>query len=44
MKPQTGKRTFTINIFPDISESRGSQEIEFGQLIEFNVRNISLKK
>ena len=44
MKPQTGKRTFTINIFPDISKSRGSQKMEFGQLIEFNVRNISLKK
>ena len=39
---QTGIKTMTIKILPNISESKGSQTIELSQLIEYNVRNISL--
>ena len=31
------------NILPNISRSKGNQEVKFGQLIECNMRNISLK-
>ena len=41
MTSQTGKQTNTIHIFPNISTSIGNQTI-FGQLIEYNVRNIFL--
>ena len=39
---QTGIKTMTIKILPNISKSKGSQTIELRQLIEYNVRNISL--
>ena len=41
---QPGKQTIAIHILPDISRSRGNQTMKFGQLIEYNMRNIFLKK
>ena len=40
---QTGQ-VITIHILPDISRSKGNQSMKFGQLIEYNVRNIFLQK
>ena len=40
---QTGQ-VITIHILPDISRSKGNQAMKFGQLIEYNVRNIFLQK
>ena len=40
---QTGQ-LITIHILPDISRSKGNQAMKFGQLIEYNVRNIFLQK
>ena len=43
MTLQTGKQIFTIHILLNISRSEGNQTIEFGQLIEYNMRNIFLE-
>ena len=37
---QAGKQTNAIHILPDISRSEGNQTVIFGQLIEYNMRNI----
>ena len=37
---QPGKQAITIDILPNISRSKGYHTIKFGQLIEYNVRNI----
>ena len=41
---QPGKQTIAIHILPDISRSKGNQAMKFGQLIEYNTRNIFLEK
>ena len=41
---QPGKQTRAINILPDILRSKGKQTMKFGQLIEYNMRNIFLEK
>ena len=41
---QIGPQTVTINILVDISKRRENQTMKFGQLMEYNVINISLKK
>ena len=41
---QPGKQTITIYALPNISRSKGNQAMKFGQLIEYNMRNIFLKK
>ena len=41
-KPE--KQIITIHVLPNISRSKGSQAMKFGQLIEYNMRNISLEK
>ena len=33
-----------MHILPIISRSKGNQTTKYGQLIEYNMRNISLKK
>ena len=33
-----------IHILPNISESKGNQAMKIGQLIEYNMRNISVEK
>ena len=41
---QPGKQTITPHIIPSISRSKGNQAKKFRQLMEYNVRNISLHK
>ena len=41
---QTGKQTIAIHKLPNISRSKGNQTMKFGQLIEYNMRNIFFKK
>ena len=36
----TGKQIITILILPHISRSKGNQTMKFGQLTQYNVRNI----
>ena len=44
MTSQTGKQTIVTHILPNISISKGNETIKFGQLIEYNMRNIFLEK
>ena len=39
-----GLETIAIHILPNISQSKGNQTMKFGQLIEYNKRNIFLQK
>ena len=41
---QPGLQKIAIQIFPNISQNKGNQTIKFGQLIEYNKRNIFLQK
>ena len=41
---QPGLQTITIHILPNISQSKGNQKMKFGELIEYNRRNIFLQK
>ena len=43
MTLQTGKQTTAIEILPHISRSNGNQAMKFGQVIEYNPRNIFQK-
>ena len=43
MTSYTGKQIIEINILPNISRSKGNLAIKFGQLIDYNVRNIFLQ-
>ena len=42
MMSQPGKQTITIHKFK-VSRSQGNQSMKFGQLIEYNMRNIFLE-
>ena len=44
MMSQPGSQTIAIHILPDISNSKGNQTMKFGQLIEYNKKNIFLQK
>ena len=44
MTSQLGLQTIAIHILPNISQSKGNQAMKFGQLIEYNKRNIFLQK
>ena len=44
MTSQPGSQTIAISIFTSISRSKGNQAMEFGQLIEYNLRNIFPQK
>ena len=44
MKSQPGKQAIAIHILPNISKSKGISDNEFGQSIEYNMRNIFLEK
>ena len=44
MKSQPDSKTVPINILISISRSKGNQSMKFGQLIEYNMRNIFLEK
>ena len=40
MTSQTGQQIIAIHILPNISGSKRNQAMKFGQLIEYNMRNI----
>ena len=44
MTSQPGKQTVAIDILPNISRSKGQPDNEFGQLIEYNEKNIFHQK
>ena len=44
MTSHTGTQTVTIRILSDISRSKTNYAMKFGQLIEYNMRNIFLEK
>ena len=44
MTSQPGYQTIVTHILPNISRSKGSQTMKFGQLIECNMKNIFLEK
>ena len=44
MMPQAGKQILTIHILLNISRERRNQAMKFGQLIEYDMRNIFLTK
>ena len=44
MTSQLGLETIVIHIFTNISRSKDNQAMEFGQLTEYNMRNIFLVK
>ena len=43
MTLQPGLQTIAIHIFPNISQSKGNLTMKFGQLIEYNKRNVFIK-
>ena len=44
MTSQPGLQTIAILILSNISRSKGNQTTKFGQLIEYNMRNIFVEK
>ena len=44
MTSKPGKQTIAIHIWPNISRSKDKLTMKFGQLIEYNTRNIFLEK
>ena len=44
MTSQSGKQTIAMNVIPNISRNKGNRTMRFGQLIEYNMRNIFLEK
>ena len=44
MTSQPGKPTTEIQILPNISKIKSNQTIKFGQLIEYNMKNLFFKK
>ena len=44
MTSQPGQQITAIHILPNISTSKGTQAMKFGQLIGYNMRNIFVEK
>ena len=44
MTSQHGEQTIVIQTLPNISKIKSSQTMKFGQLIEYNMRNIFPEK
>ena len=44
MTSQPGRQTITVQILPNISKNKDNHAMKFGQLIEYNVRNIFHQK
>ena len=44
MTAQPGLPTIAIHILPNTSQSKGNKTMKFGQLLEYNKRNIYLQK
>ena len=43
MTSRSGYQTISIHILSDISRSKGNQTMEFGQLTDYDIRNIFLE-
>ena len=43
MTSQPGKKTIAMHILTNISRNKGNQAMEFGHLIQYNMRNMFLK-
>ena len=43
MTSQCEKRAIAIHVLPNISRSKSNQTIKFGQLIEYNMKNVFLE-
>ena len=41
---QPGWQTITMHVVPNIPRNKSNQTVEIGQLIEYNMRNISVEK
>ena len=44
MTSQPGEQTIAIHILPNMSRSKGNQAIKYGQLIEYNMKNIFVER
>ena len=44
MTSQPGQQTIAMHILLNFSRSKGNQTIKFGQVIEYNLRNIFVEK
>ena len=44
MTSQPGKQILAIHVLVNISKSKRNQTMKFGQLIEFNMKNIFVEK
>ena len=44
MTSQTGQQIISMYILPNISRNKRNQVMKFGQLIEYNMKNIFLQK
>ena len=44
MTSQPGKETIVIHVLPNILRNKDNQAMEFGQLREYNIKNIFLEK
>ena len=44
MMSQPGQQAIAVHILTNISRSKGNHTIKFGQLIDYNMRNIFLEK
>ena len=44
MTSQPGWQTITMHVVPNIPRNKSNQTVEIGQLIEYNMRNISVGK
>ena len=42
MTSQSGLQTIAIHILPNVSRTKGNQTMKFNQLIEYNMRKISV--
>ena len=43
MTSQTEKQVIAVHIFPNILRNKGNQTMKFGQLVEYDMRNIFLE-
>ena len=44
MTSQTGQQIITKHVLSNILRNKGNQAMKFGQLLEYNMRNIFLEK
>ena len=44
MTPQPGKQAIARHVLPNISRIKGNQTMKFGQLTEYNMKNIFFEK